>query len=493
MTINYSQGSDLIVPSNSDTYRGLSGDDVYILSKGLSSNAKINIVDTSGDNTIQFVDGFEISKTKFAKNAFQITLSNDSIVIINSAENYTYEIGGNSTTGEKGNLLSFSGLSRVLGIKELPDNGSISGDSNFIIADKELVSNSTNFEWAIKKPEDVGLYSQEVDALMDYLKIPFFKTQAAILIKDNNIIAEYYADGYDKEDLATSWSVAKSFSSTIIGIAIDEGYIDSVNDPITKYLPEWQGKPQDNITLENLLGMRSGMEDHAGIGVYFQSDMVAYSLQREILRDPGESFQYSNEDSMLFGRIIENATGMTFQEYADSRLFDKLNIEETWWTDKAGNTLTYAGLDMTPREFAKFGLMIAQEGLWEGSQIVSESWIKDATTELDNLASYGYQWWTSTISEDGLGLIRDTEYPFFSALGLHGQYIYVWPEKDIVLVRFTNYTHLGDQNSSVVDITKGTYHSTESGSVIVAQLEELLYAVGDNIENQIVPSYSDFG
>ena len=123
MTINYSQGSDLIVPSNSDTYRGLSGDDVYILSKGLSSNAKINIVDTSGDNTIQFVDGFEISKTKFAKNAFQITLSNDSIVIINSAENYTYEIGGNSTTGEKGNLLSFSGLSRALGVKELPDNG----------------------------------------------------------------------------------------------------------------------------------------------------------------------------------------------------------------------------------------------------------------------------------------------------------------------------------------------------------------------------------
>ena len=78
-------------------------------------------------------------------------------------------------------------------------------------------------------------------------------------------------------------------------------------------------------------------------------------------------------------------------------------------------------------------------------------------------------------------------------MGLHGQYIYVWPEKDIVLVRFTNYTHLGDQNSSVVDIAKGTYHSTESGGVIVGQLEELLYAVGDNIENEIVPYYSDFG
>ncbi|MEC9459118.1 MAG: serine hydrolase [Pseudomonadota bacterium] len=493
MAINYSKGNDLIVPSSSDIYRGLEGDDIYILSKGLSSKVTINIVDTKGENTIQFVEGFGIEKTKFANNAFQITLDNNSVIIINSAENYTYEVGGNSTTGEKGKLISFKDLSKAFGIEQLPDNGTISGDSNFIVTNQEFLSSSKNFEWLIKKPEDVGFYSQEVDQLMDYLKTPFFNTQAAILIKGNTIIAEYYTDGYNNKDLATSWSVAKSFASTVIGIAIDEGFINSVNDPITKYLPEWQGKEQDNITLENLLGMRSGMEDHAGLGVYFQADMTSFSLERGVIRGPGESFSYSNEDSMLFGRIIENATGMSFQEYADSRLFDKLNIDETWWTDKAGNTLTYAGLDMTPREFAKFGLMIAQEGLWEGQQIVSESWISKATVELDNLASYGYQWWTSTISGSGLGLIRTEEYPFFSALGLDGQYIYVWPEEDIVLVRFTKYTHLGNKESSVVDIGASTYHGTESGSVIVSQLEELLYAVGNNPEDQLVPSYSEFG
>ena len=235
------------------------------------------------------------------------------------------------------------------------------------------------------------------------------------------------------------------------------------------------------------------MDDHPGLGVYFQSDMASYSLDRAISREPGILFSYSNEDSMLLGRIIENATGLNFQEYADTRLFDKLNINETWWTDKNGNTLTYAGLDMTPREFAKFGLMIAQEGKWLGEQIVSESWIDEATSEFDNLASYGYQWWTSTISESGLGSARQDDYPFFSALGLDGQYIYVWPEKDLVLVRFTKYQHQGNSDSSVVDIVTGTYHGTESGNMAIYELENLFYAVGDNLEDQIVPTYSDFG
>ena len=221
--------------------------------------------------------------------------------------------------------------------------------------DEESMLNKMQF----KKPESVGLESSEVDKIMDYIKTPSLNTQAAILIKGNSIVSEFYADGYDKDDLVTSWSVAKSFSSTIIGIAIDEGYINSVDDSIALYLPKWNKEPQENISLKYLLAMRSGMDDHPGLGVYFQSDMASYSLDRAISREPGILFSYSNEDSMLLGRIIENATGLNFQEYADTRLFDKLNINETWWTDKNGNTLTYAGLDMTPREFAKFGLMIA--------------------------------------------------------------------------------------------------------------------------------------
>ena len=493
MAINYSQNDDVVVPNNSHVYRGLEGDDVYILTSQIISGKNISIVDTNGFNKIQFVDNFQFKETKFAKNAFQITLDNNSVITINAAQNFSYEIGANATTNEKGIIYSYNELAAILGFETLPLIGAVENISGYEVINDELKIKINEFEWSIKNPESVGLESSEVDKMMDYIKTPSFNTQAAILIKGNNIISEFYADGYDKDDLVTSWSVAKSFSSTIIGIAIDEGYINSVDDSIALYLPEWNKEPQENISLKYLLGMRSGMDDHPGLGVYFQSDMVSYSLNREISREPGILFSYSNEDSMLLGRIIENATGLDFQEYADTRLFDKLNINEKWWTDKNGNTLTYAGLDMTPREFAKFGLMIAQEGKWLGEEIVSESWVDEATSEFDNLASYGYQWWTSTISESGLGTARQDDYPFFSALGLDGQYIYVWPENDLVLVRFTKYQHQGNIESSVVDFGTGTYHGTESGNMAIYELENLFYAVGDNLEDQIVPTYSDFG
>ena len=493
MTLNYTYGNDIIVTKSSDTYRGLSGDDIYIISKGLSSNSDITIIDTSGKNIIQLVDDINFIQTKITKDALQITISNNTRITINGAEKFQFELSGNITNAKEGSLYSFDEFTILLNEGKNINENIVSINKNFIIGEGKLLINENVFSWNIVSPEDLGIEPTSVQELIDYIKEPSLNTQAAILIKGNNIIAEYYAEGYNKDDLVTSWAVAKSFSSTLIGIAIDEGYINSVDDSIALYLPEWKTKPQENISLKYLLGMRSGMDDHPGLGVYFQGDMVSYSLDREISREPGITFSYSNEDSMLFSRIIENATGLDFQEYADTRLFDKLDIKETWWTDKSGNTLTYAGLDMTPREFAKFGLMIAQEGKWIDEQIVSQSWIKEATTEFDNLASYGYQWWTSTISESGLGSARQDDYPFFSALGLDGQYIYIWPEKDLVLVRFTKYQHQGNIESSVVDIGAGTYHGTESGNMAIYELENLFYAVGDNLEDQIVPTYSDFG
>ena len=493
MTLNYTYGNDIIVTKSSDTYRGLSGDDIYIISKGLSSNSDITIIDTSGKNIIQLVDDINFIQTKITKDALQITISNNTRITINGAEKFQFELSGNITNAKEGSIYSFDEFTILLNEGKNINENIVSINKNFIIGEGKLLINENVFSWNIVSPEDLGIEPSSVQELIDYIKEPSLNTQAAILIKGNNIIAEYYAEGYNKDDLVTSWSVAKSFSSTLMGIAIDEGYINSVDDSISLYLPEWKTKPQENISLKYLLGMRSGMDDHPGLGVYFQGDMVSYSLDREISREPGITFSYSNEDSMLFSRIIENATGLDFQEYADTRLFDKLDIKETWWTDKSGNTLTYAGLDMTPREFAKFGLMIAQEGKWIDEQIVSQSWIKEATTEFDNLASYGYQWWTSTISESGLGSARQDDYPFFSALGLDGQYIYIWPEKDLVLARFTKYQHQGNIESSVVDIGAGTYHGTESGNMAIYELENLFYALGDNLEDQIVPTYSDFG
>ena len=486
MTINYSPGNDIIIPTNNKTYRGLQGDDIYVISKAIPSGSSISIVDTSGKNIIQLADGLEILSTKFSSSAFQITLSNGAIINISAADKNSYEIGGNITSGIQGEQKNYLEFSQLFGIQDFPKSGSVSGNANLVIKETSFSSNSIDFSWIEKSPESIGLDTIEVNQLMDFVKIPEFNTQAAILIQGNYIIAEYYGEGYDKSSLVTSWSVAKSFTSTLIGIAIDEGYINSINDPITNYLPEWKGKDQDNILLKHLLAMQSGMDDHPLAGVVFSTNMVKYSLDRDVLRPPETAFSYSNEDSMLLGEILENATGFSVQDYADKKLFNILEIEDKWWTDQAGNTVTYAGLDMNPRDFAKFGLMVAQDGKWENKEVVSSEWLETATNNYNDLAPYGFQWWTSNSPEE-------KEYDFFSAKGLDGQLIYVWPEIDLVFVRFTKYQHVGDKESSVVNFPT-SYQNTESGNLPTVKLEELLYDIGDNlILNSDIIVTNDFG
>ena len=486
MTINYTPGNDIIVPTNNTTYRGLDGDDIYIISQATPLNSSVNIIDTKGKNIIQLADGLNISSATFTSDALRLILSNESVITINGANKYFYEVGGNITSGASEEQKSYSEFSKLFGVEKIPVTGVVDGVSNLIIKNAVLISNNLDFSWIDKTPESIGLDAIEVNQLMDFVEIPEFNTQAAILIQGNNIIAEYYGEGYNKASLVTSWSVAKSFTSTLIGIAIDDGYINSINDPITDYLSEWKGQGQDNILLKHLLAMQSGMDDHPFAGVIFSTDMVKYSLDRDIMRPPEKAFSYSNEDSMLLGEILENATGLSVQDYADEKLFDILEVEDKWWTDQAGNTVTYAGLDMTPRDFAKFGLMIARDGKWENKEVVSSGWLEAATISYNNLASYGFQWWTSNSPDE-------KEYNFFSAKGLDGQLIYVWPEIDLIFVRFTNYEHVGDKNSSVVNIAT-SYQNTDSGNLPTSKLEQLLYDVGDNlIMDSVIMVTNDFG
>ena len=475
MTLNSSSSNDVIIATNNKTYRGLGGDDTYIITKFVQNNAKINIVDTEGQNTIQFVEGLTIFSTTFASNAVSLELTNGAVITINGTDNFSFDLGGNITKATIAMSVDFPSFADSFGVLNLPEKGILQGKSGIEVSSQNLIeASSDNFSWKLNSPESSGFRSEDVDTLMNYLKTPSLSTQAAILIKGNNIIAEYYSDGFDNKSMATSWSVAKSFASTVVGVANDEGYILSVNDPITNYIPQWENTEKDTISLKQLLGMRSGMVDSV-VSVYYSSDMVSQSLGRSITNEPGSVFSYSNEDSMLLGHIVENATGMKFQDYADSRLFDPLGINETWWTDQAGNTLTYAGLDMTPREFARFGLMVAQEGRWQGQQIVSSSWLDVATQTYDDIANYGFQWWTSNT------------YPFFQALGLDGQYIYVWPDTDIVLVRFTFYEHIGE--GSTVRVVRGddndiSYHSTTSGNANGSILASLFNDAGKETQNE---------
>ena len=143
-TINHSSGADIIVPSNGGTtYRGLGGDDTYILSNSIAANAAITIVDTSGANTIQLVDGLSISSSKFAADAVQLTLSNGAVVTINGASNFSFELGGNSTSGVSGTTSTLSGFATTMGVATLPTSGSTDGSSDVTISNNGISSTAS--------------------------------------------------------------------------------------------------------------------------------------------------------------------------------------------------------------------------------------------------------------------------------------------------------------------------------------------------------------
>ena len=171
MTINYSSDNDIIIPTrNNTTYRGLAGADIYIITSAISDGAKINIVDTEGTNIIQLTEGLSISSSKFASTAFQIILSNNAEITINSSHKNLYEIGGNATTGLIVDQNSYEDFINHFGINSLPSIKSIKGLTNLIIEDEKLVTNNKIFLWEIKNPESVGLDTNEVNDLMDFVK-----------------------------------------------------------------------------------------------------------------------------------------------------------------------------------------------------------------------------------------------------------------------------------------------------------------------------------
>ena len=151
-TINHSSGADIIVPSNNGTtYRGLAGDDTYIISNGIAANASITIVDTSGANKIQLVDGLSIASSKFAADAVQLTLSNGAVVTINGASNFTYDVGGNATTGTTGSSNSLAELASAMGVASLPSSGSTAGSSDVSISGSSVSGGSATYTYTVSK------------------------------------------------------------------------------------------------------------------------------------------------------------------------------------------------------------------------------------------------------------------------------------------------------------------------------------------------------
>jgi CubicO group peptidase (beta-lactamase class C family) len=268
-------------------------------------------------------------------------------------------------------------------------------------------------------------------------------TRAFLIVKDDQVIYERYFDGADQADRQTSFSVAKSVVSTLVGIAIDEGLIGSVTDPVTEYVPELLDRDPGfaEITLRDLLTMSSGLRYEEpsvptpwgdDVQTYYGTDLREVALAAtEITGPPGRLWHYNNYNPLLLGMVLERVTGMSVSEFMATRLWEPLGAAEdaTWSLDSAdsGFEKMESGLNAAPVDYARFGELYLHGGEANGQQIVSRDWVEAATSAevtIAGSAGYGYFWWL------------DAERPGrYYALGNLGQYVYVAPDANAVVVR----------------------------------------------------------
>ena len=263
--------------------------------------------------------------------------------------------------------------------------------------------------WQVVDPARANMDNVKLQQALDYAFVENRNTQAVVIIRHGVIVAEKYSDDKNRFSLATSWSTAKSFTSALIGMVINQGLISSVDDKACLYLSDWDcdeavclsldcPKARSEISIRDLLEMRSGLEDEniGGLSIYSSvDDQLFFALNRLAVKTRGTEFLYSNSDSMILSGILENATGMTVKELAERDLFSTIDMTGEWWSDKEGHTMTYCCIDATTRDFARFGLLFARNGMWRNDQIIQAQWVDDSTSPAEGLDYYGLHWWTS--------------------------------------------------------------------------------------------------
>ena len=287
------------------------------------------------------------------------------------------------------------------------------------------------------------------------------QTQAFIVLQDGEVLYERYFNNTQRDSIVTSFSVAKSFTSALIGIAIEEGFIGDVDDPITDYLPELAERDPrfESITLRHLLMMSSGLDYQAFRSVLFDGDdplTTYYPDQRQISLDntqivdpPGSYFQYNKYHPQLLGMVLERTTGMPVTEFLQTRIWDPLGMEYggSWSLDseKSGFEKMESGVNARAIDFAKFGQLYLDNGGWDGVQVIPTGWVAESIQVDPSVhnASYYPEGFGQSVYDSGQGYYKYMWYGLFrgegdydfAAEGDKGQFIYVSPHKNLVIVR----------------------------------------------------------
>lgn len=289
-------------------------------------------------------------------------------------------------------------------------------------------------------------FAGEVRSLDEFLTRS--KTTGFLVIQDDAIVHEAYFAGYDSQSTATSFSVAKSFVATLVGIALDEGLIDDVEDPITKYVPELVGSGFEGVPIAHILQMSSGIDfsevyDDESTDAFKVYDRMFINMQPidniaasyGSRGESGQEFYYASINTQALAMLVRAVSGQELTSYLEEKLWQPLGManDAFWLLDMHGTEVGFWGLNATLRDFAKLGLLYLHDGQFNGRQIVSAEWVAHAITpdkdflrpgEIDKDWGYQYQWW---IPRESVG--------DFAAIGIWGQMIYVNPAANVVIVK----------------------------------------------------------
>ena len=279
-------------------------------------------------------------------------------------------------------------------------------------------------------------------------QLPVFEqlgTVAYVIIKDSTLLFEQYWEDYSPESHSNSFSMAKSIVSLAIGAAIDDGFIKDVDQPVSDFYPKFQGYNGKPLTLRHLLTMSAGVDfDEAYSSpfspttkLYYGDDLQQIAFGMKEIEEPGVNFIYQSGVTQLLAFIVEKATGENISSYVSRKFWTPMNAEEDalWSLDKKdGIEKAYCCFNSNARDFARFGQLILNEGEWNGRQLISSSYLKEATTPDTSLLfkeynetnhCYGFQFWHLTYN--------GMEIPYMR--GILGQYIFIIPDLNAVVVR----------------------------------------------------------
>jgi CubicO group peptidase (beta-lactamase class C family) len=314
----------------------------------------------------------------------------------------------------------------------------LNGESTVFIDDLKYFNYETikspieKSPWAENKDKTTN-FSSEFE---DYNKK--MRTAAYIVIHNDTIIGEKYYEGYSVNSSTNSMSMAKTPVSLMMAKALEQGYINSLEDKVIDYIPELKGEFANDVKIIDLAAMTSGIDWDEGTSnpfspvakQYFYEDLVKLMLDQKFIDEPGKTYLYSSGNTQILSMVIEKATGMKIQDYFEKELWSKISPDnDAYWqidSKESGNLKSFCCLHSNARDFSRLGKLYIDNGSWSGSQIIDSAFIQKSTKPyLDDFKEYGIGVWLSDYKDLKISLMS----------GHQGQYVIMIPEKKLIITR----------------------------------------------------------